>query len=282
MSVPVLAIACMLVSALGHAVMNTFNKSADDKVLFRGVFLAIGAACALPIVFFLPTPTPEVWRHLHISLLIHGLYTWFLLSALQRGDMGLVYPIMRGFAPVLAALVALVFLHESLPLPAVLLLLGACATLIAFAWPAKGAVLNKSAILYAMLTACMIAGYSVNDAAGVRAMGNPFTYIAWFFVAVSLPIALVCFYLRRKVLRTEVPKIIVTAAFVSLTGFVSYSLALVAFFLAPVALMSSMRETSVVFGAVLAAVVLKEPFGAKRAVLAVLLVTCLVGLQLVA
>ncbi len=279
MSTSLLAVLCMLVSAFGHAVMNTFNKGADDKVLFRGVFLAIGATCSLPVVFFLPQPSPEVWRHLNISLVLHGAYTWFFLSALKRGDMGLVYPIMRGLAPVLAAMVALIFLGEKVSILAVVALVGASLTLIAFAWPARGGVINRPAVTYALLSAMMIACYSVNDAAGVRAMGNPFVYIAWFFISVSLPIALFCFWLRRDVIRAEVPKLIRTAFFASLTGFGSYVLALYAFSLASVATMVSMRETSVIFGAVLATVVLKEQFGARRIVLAALLAGCLILLQ---
>ena len=279
MSAELIAALCMLASALGHAIMNVFNKGADDKVLFRGVFLAISATCCLPFLFFIPAPTPKVWMHLGISLALHAPYTYFMLNAYQRGDMGLVYPIMRGLAPVIAALVALVFLGETLPPLAIVALFGASAALIAFAWPARGARLDRAPVAFAVMTALMIAGYTVNDAAGVRAMGNPLTYIAWFFITVSLPIALTCFWLRRRVLVASLPGVLRKAAFASFTGFLSYSLALYALSLAPVAVMTSLRETSVVFGAILAALVLKEGFGLRRTVLAVLLAACLIALQ---
>ncbi|WP_306249663.1 DMT family transporter [Parvularcula sp. IMCC14364] len=282
MSTEVIAALCMIASALGHAVMNVYNKGADDIVLFRAVFLGISATCSIPFLFFLPFPTFEVWMHLGFSLVIHAAYTFFMLNALQKGDLGLVYPIMRGLAPVLAALIALFFLGEELPLLAVLGLIAACATLIAFAWPAKGGTLNKTAIIYALLTAIMIAFYSVNDAAGARAMGNPLVYIAWFFVSVSLPIALTCFWLRRKVFVKEAPGIVRKAFLASLVGFSSYALALYALSLAPVALMVSLRETSVVFGAILATVILKEPFGQRRILLAGLLAFFLVLMQVTA
>ena len=284
MSATAIAATCMLLSAFGHAVMNTFNKGAADKVLFRGLFLFLGAMVSLPFTFFLTPPSLQVWMHLGISFIIHGLYTFTLMNSLQKGDMGLVYPIMRGLAPVLAALVALVFLRETLPFWAVVALMAASFLLVAFAWPGRGAGLNLPAVGYAVMTAVMIACYSVNDAAGVRAMreagGAPLTYIAWFFVSVSLPIALICFWLRRRVLRRYVPKIIRPAIFASLTGFMSYSLALYAFSLAPVGAMVALRETSVVFGAILAAIVLKEPLGERRIVLAALLAICLVVLQI--
>jgi drug/metabolite transporter (DMT)-like permease len=283
MSASAIAAICMLLSAFGHAVMNTFNKEAEDKVLFRAVFLLFGGIFCLPLAVVLTPPSPQVWMHLGISFVLHSLYTYTLMNSLQRGDMGLVYPIMRGLAPVLTAVVALVFLKESLPPLGIAALIGASLVLIAFAWPEKGGELNRPAIIFAMLTAVMIAGYSVNDAAGVRAMkeagGGPFSYIAWFFVSVSLPIASFCLWLRRRAIRTEVPKIIKQAAFVSVAGFISYSLALYAFMLAPVAVMSSLRETSVVFGAILAALVLKEPFGQRRIIFAILLALFLVLLQ---
>ena len=285
MTISMIAILCMLGSAFGHAIMNTFNKGADDKVLFRGVFLFLSAMVCLPFTLVLTTPTGQVWMHLGISFVLHGLYTYALLNALQRGDMGLVYPIMRGLAPVLVAVIAFIFLQEGLSIGGVIALTCASFLLIAFAWPAKGGAVNKSAVGFALLTAVMIAGYSVNDAAGVRAMsvagGGALSYIVWFFVAVSLPIACVCFWLRRETLLIEAPKIIRQAAFVSVAGFISYALALYAFLLAPVAVMSSLRETSIVFGAILASLVLKEPFGQRRILLAVLLAVCLIMLQIV-
>ncbi|MCI5048129.1 MAG: DMT family transporter [Aquisalinus sp.] len=278
-STETVAALCMIASAIGHAVMNVYNKGASDIVLFRAVFLSISASCSIPFLFFLPFPTAQVWMHLGISLIIHAGYTYFMLNALQKGDLGLVYPIMRGLAPILAAIVALIFLDEQLPALAVLGLVAACLTLIAFAWPSKGGVLNRTAITYALLTAVMIACYSVNDAAGARAMGNPLVYIAWFFVSVSLPIALTCFWLRRKVFFSEAPKILRNAFLASLIGFSSYALALYALSLAPVGLMVSLRETSVVFGAILATVILKEPFGRRRIFLAAILAACLTLMQ---
>ncbi|MGV6801632.1 MAG: EamA family transporter [bacterium] len=280
MSITTIALLCMLGSAFTHAVMNMLNKAAQDKVLFRGLFVAVMAVVVLPFAFFLPLPTPTALKHLFLAALLHGTYTTFLISAFKKGDLGLVYPIMRGLAPLLAAGFAFFFLKEALSVTALIALIGAMVTLIAFAIPEKGGTVNRQAIIYALLSAVMIAAYTVNDAAGVRANGHVGSYFVWFYIIAQSPVAITCLYLRRDHIARGWRREIKMAMISSTAGIATFLLALYGLSMAPVANMSALRETSVVFGAFLAALVLKEPLGQRRVVLATLLALCLIALQL--
>ena len=125
----------------------------------------------------------------------------------------------------------------------------------------------------------MTALYSVNDASGARAAGDPIYYLAWFLLLNAIPINIVALARRRSAWPGIVRRELKTAAIAAVIGGASYGFALYALSAAAVAPMAALRETSVVFGAILAAAVLKEPFGARRILLAICLAFGLVLLQ---
>ena len=269
----------MLGSAMTHAVMGMLTKSSSDKLVFRSVMMLTSALLFSPVLFLLPPPPPEAWPFLILGMGLHFVFQMAMIAAFDRGEMNLVYPVMRGAAPAMAAFFAFLILGETLSLLQIGGLALASAMLIGFAWPDKSKAPKVTALAFAMLAAVMTALYSVNDASGVRATGDPITYLAWFFVLTSLPITVMALIRRGrhwpKIARAEFRG----AGPSAILGAMSYGFALFAFSIAAVAPMAAMRETSVVFGAILAAVVLKEPFGLKRTLLAILLAAGLVLLQ---
>ena len=279
MSTTFLAAGLMLVSAFSHALFNALTKRSADKVLFRATFLGASGLMALTLLPLVGLPSWETYRFLFISVFIHGAYFYTTIAAFDRADMGVVYPIMRGLAPALAGLVAFLFLGETLGPLQLMALAGICVVLVAFAWPNRKAPVSSSALIYALISAVLIACYSVNDAAGTRTAPSAFAYIVWFFAFVSLPIATIAIILSRHRLRANFRREARVALPTSVIGITSFGLALYAFSLAPVAPLVALRETSVVFGAVLATFLLREPFGTRRIMLSLALAACLLLLQ---
>jgi drug/metabolite transporter (DMT)-like permease len=193
--------------------------------------------------------------------------------------MNLVYPVMRGAAPALAGLAALVFLGEELRLIEMAGLGIATLAIIGFAWPESTRIPKAAALGFAGLAASMTALYSVNDASGVRATGNALGYLGWFFLLTCWPITVAALVRRGRRWPAIALYELKRGTLAGMVGAASYGFALFALAIAPVAPMAAMRETSVVFGAVLAALVLKEPFGRRRILLAILLAAGLVLLQ---
>ncbi|MEQ8404784.1 MAG: DMT family transporter [Oceanicaulis sp.] len=267
-------------SAMAHSVMALFTKRAGDTLVFRAVTLGLSALWLCPLLILTPFPSLEVWRFLLLSAALIWAFNMLMISAFQRGDMNLVYPVMRGAAPALAGLFAFAFLNEALGWLEAAGLALASATLIAFAWPERGGAPKLSAIGFALGSAVMTASYTVTDAAGVRAADSTLQYLAWFFAVSSLSIAATALMRRGSSFWTAAKRELKPAFASSFFNIATYGLALWAYANAPVAPMAALRETSIVFGAILAALVLKEPFGARRAALAVILAAGLALLQL--
>ena len=271
--------AAMLGSAMTHAVMGMLTKSSSDKLVFRSVMMSTSAILFLPLLFLLPPPPAEAWPFLIMGMGLHFVFQMSMISAFERGDMNLVYPVMRGAAPALAALFAFLILGEALSILQISGLALASATIIGFAWPDRSKAPKVTALAFAALAALMTALYSVNDASGVRATGNPLTYLAWFSLVTALPILVTALVRRGRRWPDLARRQFGSAAPAAVLGAASYGLALFAFSIAAIGPMAALRETSVVFGAILAALILKEPFGIKRSLLAIFLAAGLVMLQ---
>tara|TARA_R110000744_G_scaffold1843_3_gene6731 strand:- start:51561 stop:52376 length:816 start_codon:yes stop_codon:yes gene_type:complete len=269
----------MLGSALAHAGMTLLTKRAQDRLVFRALSLIFVALLMLPWLVFQPLPGWEVWRFLLLGAATIWAFNMLLIAAFERGEMNLVYPVMRGSAPALATLAAYLFLGEAVSLWQLLGLAIASTALVGFAWPEKDGAPKAQILLLALAAACMTASYTVIDAAGVRASGNVMVYTGWFFVLSGVTIGTTAVIRRGSRFWAAARQETRPAATSMLFNLTTYGLALYAYSIAPVAPMAALRETSIVFGALLAALVLKEAFGLKRIALAVLLVTGLVVMQ---
>ena len=147
------------------------------------------AFCALPFVLVVPLPKGDLWLALSASVIVHWGYQFAMVRALHRGDLSLVFPVMRGLAPLLTAILGVAVLSEAPGLLGWVGLVIATTALIVFALPERrqsGVSLpGGSALVWAALTAFVIAAYSVTDANGVRLaseQGNAFTFVVWLFL----------------------------------------------------------------------------------------------------
>jgi drug/metabolite transporter (DMT)-like permease len=217
---------------------------------------------------------------LALSLPAHWLYQTALVRALSRGELSLVFPVMRGTAPLLTAISASIFLKEHLSPLAIGGLVAASLATIVFALPEKdfggSRAVRNSAILWALATGAGVAIYNVIDAQGVRSAldttQTQWSFIVWLFVLDFMGISTILLITRgsqefvASARRAIKPGI--AAGFCSIA---SFSMALYGFSIAPVAYISAMRETAVVFAAIMGWWFLREGFGARRTFAAVAL-----------
>lgn len=278
------AFALGLGSAVTLAGANTFVKAAKDILGARAVMAFSSALLILPAVFFTPLPNQQTWMILGLSLPAHWLYQTALVRALSRGDLSLVFPVMRGSAPLLTAVAASLVLGEHLsPLAIAGLTIASLATIV-FALPEKNfggsRNLRNSALLWAMATGACVALYNVIDAQGVRSGPSQWSFIVWLFLLDWIGINAIAYLTRGH----EQFVASARAAFwpgigAGACSLVSFSMALYGFSIAPVAYISAMRETAVVIAAVMGWWFLKEGFGARRTLAAVVLASGLALLQ---
>ena len=282
-------VVAVLFGALLHAGWNTLVKSGDDKELDVALVHALGALACLPLLAFTGLPPREAWPYIGASLVIHVAYYITLTGAYQHGDLGATYPIMRGSAPMLVALGSATVLGEPLSAPA---WIGVCAItlgvlLVGLARPAQ-ALHHKRAIAFALANACVIASYTFVDGSGVRvataAGSTAAAYVVLLFVLDGLPYPALVAWRRgaagRAAMWAYARRRWLLAMLGGLASIGSYWIALWAMTRAPVAAVSALRETSVLFATVLSVLVLKERFGLQRVLGAAVIVGGVVALRL--
>jgi drug/metabolite transporter (DMT)-like permease len=269
--VPLSIIAVVLVAALLHATWNAAVKSGRDKFLDATV-IAVGAGIAAALVLpFLPLPDRASWPFILISSVIHVAYYSLLAAAYRTGDLSVAYPLMRGTAPLVVTLASGLVLAEPLTGKAYLgVLLISCGIFgLMLSSPRRGALAPAA---FALVNALVIACYTMVDGTGVRLSGNAATYTCW--LTLLTPILLVAINLGRG--PSEFAAHVRQRWLVGLLGgslsLAAYSLSLWAMTRAPIALVAALRETSILFGVVIAASILKERFGVPRYAAALLVV----------
>jgi phosphonate utilization associated putative membrane protein len=277
-------VAAVLFGALLHAAWNALIKAGTDKELDTALMHSLGCVVGLPILLATGLPPPAAWPWLATSLVLHLGYFTALAGAYRHGDLGLTYPIMRGLAPLLVALASGALIGETLPWATWLGVTGISAGVVMVGLSRGGAGSHGHAIRWALLNAAIIGAYTIVDGRGVRAAGNALQYVATLFLVNGLPyFALVMW--RRRAERPAAWAYLAQRWPLALLGTLasagSYGIALWAMTQAPVAAVAALRETSVLFAALIGARWLEERFGLRRAAGTALIVGGVVALRVV-
>ncbi len=274
--------AAVLFAAACHAGWNATIKRGLDP-LATTVLISLGAALVAAV--FLPLvglPAAASWPWCAASVLIHLFYFAALIESYRAGDLGQVYPIARGAAPLMTATATTAFIGERLGMFGWLgiVLLAAGVLLLSLRGGRDLARLDRKAVGFALFTAVTVCAYSVVDGVGARLAGSANAYTVVLFVGIG-PVMVIYALARRG------------RAVISATGrhwgiglaggalqLGSYGIAIWAMTVAPIAIVAALRETSVLFGAAIAVVVLKEPLRPPRIVAAVMIVAALALIRL--
>jgi drug/metabolite transporter (DMT)-like permease len=274
--------AAVLFAAACHAGWNATIKGGFDP-LATTVLISIGAAIVAAV--FLPVvglPTADAWPWCGASVLIHLVYFAALIESYRAGDMGQVYPIARGSAPLMTAIVTAALIGERLGVLgwSGIVLLVAGVMLLSLRGGRDLARLDKKAVGFALFTAVTICAYSVVDGVGARRAGNTNAYSVALFLGTG-PIMVMYALARRG---REVVAAMGRHWGLGLAGGTlqlgAYGIAIWAMTVAPIAIVAALRETSVLFGALIAVVFLKEPLRAGRVAAALMIVAGLTLIRL--
>ena len=257
-------VAAVLGAALLHALWNALIKSSSNKTLDTALIHLLGSVIAFPMVVVLGWPPAAAWPYIFASILIHIGYYTALSGAYRHGDLGLTYPLMRGTAPLLVALSATFTLGETLSPLAWVGVAGISLGVLTLGL-SQHAFDAPKAVAFALANAVIIALYTIADGLGVRASGNAMQYVAALFLLDGWPFALIVFMRQGSTVvlpyvRKRWPMALGGAA----ASMGSYGVALWAMTRAPVATVAALRETSVLFAALLGVWFLKEVFTTRR------------------
>jgi drug/metabolite transporter (DMT)-like permease len=257
--------ALVLGAALFHAAWNTLVKVNADRLIMVAIMMVSQTAVAILVVPFVAFPTPASWPYIWASTALHTAYFVFLMNAYRYGDLSHVYPIARGSAPLIVAVVSVAIVGETLSRQAVLsVVLIALGMMSITLTRGAGGFREPKAILYALGTGVFIAGYTVVDGLGGRLADSAHSYIFWLNLFDGIPIILLALYLRRDQVFVQARtswKLGVLAGIISL---LAYWIVIWAMTQAPMVLVSAVRETSMVFAVLLGVFFLKERLDLAR------------------
>lgn len=278
-------VAAVLFAALLHASWNALIKSGRDKPLDTALIHVLGCGIGAVMVLLAGLPPAAALPWLGLSLLLHLFYYITLAGAYKHGDLGFAYPIMRGTGPLLVAIASGPLLGETLGVLAWLGVLGVCGgvLLIGLTKQAPGAGSRRHALRYALANATIIGSYTLVDGHGVRQAGDALQYVSLLFMLDGLPYFALVMWQRRGRLDAAVEHmrrrwpLALAGASASLGA---YGIALWAMTHAPIATVAALRETSVLFAALIGNLVLKERFRLQRVLGAGVIVAGVMALRL--
>ena len=259
--------AMVLGAAVLHAAWNALVKVNADRLVMIAIMMMSQVAVAMLVVPFVAFPTSESWPYIWASIALNTAYCVFLVSAYRYGDLSHVYPISRGSAPLIVAFVSAVVVGETLTrqagLSVVVIALGIMSLTLT-----RGAdgFREPKAILYALGTGMFIAGYTVVDGLGARLADSAHSYTFWVHLFNGIPITLLALYLRRGRVIVSVRKSWKVGVLGGIISLLAYWIVIWAMTQAPMALVSAVRETSMVFAVLLGVFVLKERLDLTRLV----------------
>jgi drug/metabolite transporter (DMT)-like permease len=259
----------VLFAAALHASWNAIVKAGSETFLDT-VLVAMGAALVGGLMLpLLALPAPASWPYLAASVAIHCGYFSLVALAYRTGDLSYAYPIMRGSAPLLTAWFAGVLVNEPLASgewAGILLLSLGVLTLTGESW--QSGQLRPAPTALGLANGIVIVAYTIVDGIGVRLSGHAASYVAWLFFLNAFPLLALALLKRPKALRGRIEAHWAKGVVGGACTIGSYGLALWVMTQSPIALVAALRESSVIFGTIIAAVFLKERFGAPRYVAA--------------
>lgn len=274
-----LILALVLGAALLHASWNALVKTGGDPFVRLAVVNLVGGLCALPLLTIVAFPAEASWRYLAVSVVIHHAYYLALAYGYRFGDLSHVYPIARGIAPPLVALIAWAFADESPGGLGLLAIVVISAGIMSLAFTDDGRPGAPKALAFALATGLAIAGYTLADGLGGRAAGDVFGYIAWLFVIDAVPFSVLVALRYRARLGVALARAWRPAALGGVLAVGAYGLVIWAMTRAPMAQVSALRETSVIMAALIGTRLLREPFGTRRIIAAGLVAAGVMLLQ---
>ncbi len=261
----------ILVSALCHAVWSAIIKSSKNPLSLMGITSVLEVTIFLPLTFTVPFPTLEVWYFLIATVIIHVFYRLNVIYSYRYGDLSYIYPISRGSSCLFVAIISVLFLSSDISVAGFVGILIVCIGLFLISY-SKNLFFNFRGFALAISTAILITAYTLVDGVGVRLSENGFSYIYWLFTLNGIPLLIIGLIskdgLRKRETYTFRSGI---AAGVFATS--SYAIIVWSMQFIEIAYVSSIREISIVFAAIIGMLFLFEKNAKSRIIPSILIVS---------
>ncbi len=261
----------ILVSALCHAVWSAIIKTSKNPLSLMGITSVLEVTIFLPLTFTVPFPTLEVWYFLIATVIIHVIYRLNVIYSYRYGDLSYIYPISRGSSCLFVAIISILFLSSDISVAGFVGILIVCIGLFLISY-SKNLSFNFRGFALAISTAVLITAYTLVDGVGVRLSENGFSYIYWLFTLNGIPLLIIGLIskdgLRKRETYTFRSGI---AAGVFATS--SYAIVVWSMQFIEIAYVSSIREISIVFAAIIGMLFLFEKNAKSRIIPSILIVS---------
>jgi len=270
----------ILLAALLHASWNGLVKSKGDPLLNIAALSAAWLIIIVPTLPFLPTLSIKALPYGAVSVVIHIFYVLFLARSYKFGDLSMVYPIIRGLPPMLVAITGYLFIAEPLSLYGWLGII-IISTGILTLGTQNLTKASRKTLLFSLITACTIAAYTVIDGIGARINGHSTSYLFWFSCVQSIAFLCIVAHIKgHKALITHLKTNWKQGTIGGILSILAYGIILWATTKAPIAYVSALRETSVLFASFIGIVLLKEQLTKHKIVAALLICSGVAIMQL--
>jgi drug/metabolite transporter (DMT)-like permease len=267
----------VLVAAVTHATWNAIAHGIKDQTLAFGLIGVGGIMVGIPLIIVAAMPRGDCWPYLLGSVAIHVFYNLLLMQCYRLGEFSQVYPLARGTSPLVVTILAAIFVHEHLAIAQVtgVVVVSAGLGVLVLAGRRPG----RAAFAAAVGTGLTIAAYTTVDGVGVRLSASPVGYIGWLMVLESLCVPMFALARRRDVVLKQRPRVLLAGLAAGALSVLAYGLVLWAQTRGALAPIAALRETSVIFGAIIGTLIFREPFGRTRIVATVLVAAGIVLLN---
>ena len=261
----------ILVSALCHAVWSAIIKSSKNPLSLMGITSVLEVTIFLPLTFTVPFPTLEVWYFLIATVIIHVIYRLNVIYSYRYGDLSYIYPISRGSSCLFVAIISIVFLSSDISVAGFVGILIVCIGLFLISY-SKNLSFNFKGFALAISTAILITAYTLVDGVGVRLSENGFSYIYWLFTLNGIPLLIIGLISKDGLRKRETYTFrLGIAAGVFATS--SYAIVVWSMQFIEIAYVSSIREISIVFAAIIGMFFLFEKNAKSRIIPSILIVS---------
>jgi drug/metabolite transporter (DMT)-like permease len=261
----------VLLAAALHATWNALVKGASDKLISMTAVVLGHAPFAMLALPFVSLPDPASFPYIAGGATLHVGYQLFLLWAYRQGDLTQVYPIARGTAPLIVAGFSVFLFRETLStMQLVAIATIGCGIMSLVLVRGSQGMHNPGGAALALITGCFVAGYSMVDGYGARASGSPVGFYAWLTILNAVAFAVIVTITSRGALQTTIRSHKKMMAVGGGASFAAYALVVWAFTQAPIAVVTALRETSIVFALLIGVFFLKERLNLVKLVSAML------------
>ena len=271
----------VLFSAFLHAIWNSMaSKYKDKNVSIGAIVYGHVPLCILAVIFF-PAPSVESFPYIFLSALIHQGYQNFLLTAYQTGKFTTVYPVARGFGPLVATVISIIFLGVYLKAFTIISILFISIGVILIGLFSKSVIKNNKILYTSLATGVFIGIYSVIDGQGARISGSAISYMSWVFILSALFFPIVLHFRKQKNILKKTLTKGKTVFWVGGTfSYLAYVITVWAFTKAPVPMVTALRESSILFAIFIGYFYLKDKINIYKIVSILMIFLGVLGLKL--